>query len=210
MARALGVVTMALCALAALACGSSDESGTGGSGAATGTGGQTAAGGSGGGDAAPSCDAYCASVMKSCTGDNAVYVSNDACMGVCATFDIGAAADTTGNTVGCRTYHAGAAAMAPTEHCPHAGPGGAGFCGNNCEGYCSIMMSACPGEFADEAACLDACGQYTDSEPFNANVKTGDTLQCRLYHASVATLDSVHCAHANAVSTAEFCGATTN
>jgi hypothetical protein len=44
-------------------------------------------------------------------------------------------------------------------------------------------------------------------EPFSANVKTGDTLQCRLYHASVATLDDVHCVHANIASTPEFCGA---
>jgi hypothetical protein len=36
-----------------------------------------------------------------------------------------------GNTLGCRIYHGGApAVMDAATHCPHAGPSGAGVCGN--------------------------------------------------------------------------------
>ena len=47
--------------------------------------------------------------------------------------------DTTGNTIGCRLYHAGAAAADPVLHCPHAGPTGGNVCGSWCDNYCQLM-----------------------------------------------------------------------
>jgi hypothetical protein len=51
--------------------------------------------------------------------------------------------------------------------------------------------------------CLEDCGDVPDlSQPpdnlrFNASIDEGDSLQCRLYHVSAATLDPVlHCPHA--------------
>jgi hypothetical protein len=76
-----------------------------------------------------SCDAYCASIATNCTGANTQYGMLDFCMASCESFPVGAATDTSGNTLGCRTYHAGAAAGDPAVHCVHAGPGGAGVCG---------------------------------------------------------------------------------
>jgi hypothetical protein len=178
---AIGWAAAAAALLAAAGCSGDDSDGEGG---------QSADG--------PDCGEYCDTVMASCTGGNAVYVSREICMSACATFPKGAKADTSGNTLGCRTYHAGAAAgseMNAATHCPHAGPGGAGYCGENCDGYCSLVLSACPDVYTDMEECMVLCSNFPDQEPFSASVVTGNTLQCRLYHASVATTDRTHCDH---------------
>lgn len=68
-----------------------------------------------------------------------------------------------------------------------------------CALYCSQMMDACDaasGGYADEAACLAACeGFPTNGTDGDAS---GDTLQCRLFHAGAAGGDATHCAHASA------------
>ena len=105
-------------------------------------------------------------------------------------------ADRDGNTLGCRVYHTDAAAADPAMHCTHAGPGGAGQCGSTCEGFCAVADLACPGTFTDGEMCASACAGYSNSEPFDAGDVAGDTLACRLYHATVATeAPAVHCAH---------------
>ncbi|HVY46543.1 MAG TPA: hypothetical protein VHB21_11720 [Minicystis sp.] len=187
----------------AASCGGSD----GGAG-----GGATGGGGSGGGGGAkPDCATLCDEAMKNCTGDDAVYVSAAVCEAVCADLPVGAASDTSGDTVGCRVYHAGAPAkMDPALHCQHAGPGGAGYCGSNCEGFCSIAVPTCgklEGEFKDEKTCMQTCAKFPDSmQPFSVADTTGDTLQCRLYHVSVATLDpKTHCPHITLASTPGTC-----
>jgi hypothetical protein len=77
---------------------------------------------------APDCDTYCADFMANCTGDLYTYEDNDDCLEQCGTWYPGTAKDTAGHTVGCHTYHAGAAMAGPEEHCPHAGAGGGGIC----------------------------------------------------------------------------------
>lgn len=197
--------------------GGTGSGGSGGAGGAEGSGGGEqggAGGGTGGGGgvgvgggtpAELDCETYCATVMQNCTGDHAVYASNDICLGVCGKLPVGASTDTTGNTLGCRTYHAGAAEMDPATHCPHAGPGGAGFCGENCESYCTLVLATCADEFASEDECLDACAKYPTQEPFDVYDTTGDTIQCRLYHVSVATTDASHCAHVGVAPAAGTC-----
>lgn len=148
----------------------------------------------GGGNAA--CDAYCATITTNCPGAETQYGNAGFCAGSCATLPPGAAADMAGNTLGCRTYHAGAAMMDPVTHCVHAGPGGAGVCGSNCEGFCTIAMAACPEKWVDSAACMAACGMWDDSEKYDATDLGGNTLACRLYHATAATVDgATHCPH---------------
>lgn len=186
------------CVSLGAACGSKDESTSSTTSAAAGTG--------GGGGGSPSCEAYCTAVMTNCTADNAVYASMAICMGACATMPDGTEADTTGDTIGCRTYHAGAAKADPKTHCQHAGPGGADFCGKNCDGYCQLAMAACPTLFAAEADCMAACATFPSTgQPFSVNDVTGNTIECRLYHASVATTDKVHCAHIGAMPSAAGC-----
>lgn len=78
---------------------------------------------------APACVDYCDTYFDNCTEDLNAYVDMDDCLAQCEPWYPGTTGDTAGNTVGCRTYHAGAPAVGDPElHCPHAGPGGAGVC----------------------------------------------------------------------------------
>lgn len=142
------------------------------------------------------CKSYCATITANCTSNNAQYASLQQCQGTCDAFTLGDEADRDGNTLGCRVYHADVAKGDPAMHCTHAGPGGAGQCGRNCEGFCTIAAAACPGTYADAAACMSACAGFGDSEPFDASDQAGDSLACRLYHLTVATEDPTnHCPH---------------
>ena len=78
------------------------------------------------------CAGYCTQMGINCTGDNAQYIDTADCMAQCTA--LGWAAGTPGamdgNTIACRIYHSGAPAVGnPADHCPHAGPTGAGVCG---------------------------------------------------------------------------------
>lgn len=80
----------------------------------------------------PTCLTYCTQLTTNCSGVNAQYENMADCMDYCgsAGWTVGAETDTAGNTLGCRIYHGGVpAASNAAEHCPHAGPGGAGVCG---------------------------------------------------------------------------------
>ena len=149
-----------------------------------------------GGTTSLDCKSYCTAITANCTGPDAQYASIQQCQTTCPAFPFGDEADRDGNTLGCRVYHTDAAAADPAMHCTHAGPGGAGQCGSNCEGFCAVAALACPGTFPDGEMCASACAGYADSEPFDAGDVAGDTLACRLYHATVATeAPAIHCAH---------------
>jgi hypothetical protein len=174
------------------------------------------------GQAAPNCTTYCSAVMSECTGANAQYGSTDACVNACANIPLGTAADTTGNTVGCRTYHARLAATAPNPHCWHAGPYGYGMCGDECESFCLLATTWCtPADgfdggappYASDTACMTSCAGYTQIDSPDAGVGLdggynaqgpagGNTLDCREYHlgASFAggALQQLHCQHPGA------------
>jgi hypothetical protein len=208
-----GLTVVSLLALAACG-GGNGTGGAGGMGGSAGAGGEGGAmggaggamggaggamGGAGGAAPAPTCAEYCGLIQAACTGANGQYASEAICLASCEAFDVGTAADTSGNTLGCRIYHATAAAGGPDVHCTHAGPGGDGACGNNCEGFCAIAQDACTGDnaqYADEAACLAECSGFPADTKYNTNQTAGDSLACRLYHLTVAATDpAVHCSH---------------
>lgn len=149
------------------------------------------------------CLAYCDAVMANCTGANSQYSDKASCIGTCAAYTAGTMADTAGNTLGCRIYHSGAAKNDANTHCPHAGPGGAGACGTNCEGFCAIAQKTCTGmvnsQFPNNAECLTACGKYDAAKRYSSAETAGNTFACRLYHATVASTDAAsattHCSH---------------
>jgi hypothetical protein len=158
----------------------------------------------------PLCDRYCAAVQANCDDANKQFASLEACAAVCATLDAGTPG-VLGNTVECRLARANLAGTTGevSEYCHSAGPGGAGVCGSDCEGFCSVMTPTCGdapevgANFADRRACLSACGEVPDlSGPpdnllYNITIQTGDSIQCRLYHVTAATLDATtHCRHA--------------
>ena len=145
---------------------------------------------------AEGCEGYCATITANCTGQFMQYGSPEMCLATCAAFAPGTPGDTSGNTLACRTYHAGAAADADDTHCTHAGPGGDMACGSNCEGFCAIAGAVCPDAWPDAAACNTACLNFDGAEKSDAGDVSGDTLACRLYHLTAAAINPVpHCSH---------------
>jgi len=158
------------------------------------------------------CEAYCNQINQSCAVrlNAAQYVSNQACMDYCnnnlfSNF-LGAWNDTAGDSVGCRVYHADAAqALNAAIHCTHAGPSGANTCGLWCDVYCDLVQQNCGSagsnsQYATASACQTACASMaTSGSPGDTS---GNTVQCRIYHAGVAGNPSsnaaVHCPHAGA------------
>lgn len=79
--------------------------------------------------------------------------------------------------------------------------------GLTCDNYCSIITANCTAEqsgYADAADCNTKC--TADAWDLGtAGDSTGDTLACRIYHATAAHDDAVtHCPHAGENPTA-FC-----
>lgn len=152
------------------------------------------------------CDSYCARTMQNCTGTNQQYGNMADCTASCSRWQMGALADTMGNTLGCRLYHAGAAMTGPNVHCIHAGPsGGGGVCGGNCESFCTLVLGACTGALTqynnDMATCMTACNGYATTPAYNSMQTSGDTFACRLYHATMAaSVPDPHCKHTAAIS----------
>lgn len=156
----------------------------------------------GGGDSGGvvvSCANYCAAVKANCTGANQQYPDDATCMAVCKALTLGAAGDTSMNTVACRQYHAtaiGGNAMAAAQHCPHAGPWGDNTCGQVCDAYCAIETGLCTGanaQFQSANDCKAACAAWTEGD---AGASSGNSLSCREYHMTVAvTMQAAHCPH---------------
>ncbi|MBW2459123.1 MAG: hypothetical protein JRI68_31785 [Deltaproteobacteria bacterium] len=157
--------------------------------------------GTGGGTASPLCQEYCDTVQTHCTEELEVYTSVTACLDVCAALPAGEDGATSGNSVHCRLGNARTAENEPDTECPAAGPGGDGICGDNCGAFCVLFETACATKFgaayAGQDACLDDCAAtIPDTGGYTTAQSKGDSLQCRLWHASVALDDPIqHCIH---------------
>ncbi len=172
--------------LVVAACSSSSTSNT-----------TTDGGGGGGSDGggALSCASYCATITANCSAANQQFSGMDQCLNSCKAFPAGAEADTSGNTLGCRTYHAGAAKADPVTHCAHAGPGGAGVCGANCDGYCQIAQMYCTTAnkaqvYASLDECKATCAAFSDTAKFNVTdmmLQDKKQVACLLYHVQEAS-----------------------
>jgi hypothetical protein len=154
---------------------------------------------------APTCSTYCSKIQSACTGaggdggaGHAQYPDTATCTSYCSSegWPTGMSGDTSGNTLGCRIYHATAAASDPTTHCPHAGPSGGNVCGTWCDNYCQLMAKNCTGSNAvyDAATCMTKC--MTIPTTGNPGATSGNSVQCRIYHLGVAATDpTTHCPH---------------
>ncbi len=148
------------------------------------------------------CKDYCALVMDSCKGEDAVYTTEEICLGVCAHLTPGDGEDVGANTntVTCRANYAEIAKDEPGDYCKFAGPGGNGKCGTDCEAYCQIFPQVCPKEY--EYKSTEECVEYCEALPAQETYDVvrdhgGDTVECRLVHTSSATvLPKDHCPHA--------------
>ncbi len=161
------------------------------------------------------CQEYCTTVMQNCTGAFRVYVGRDTCLSVCKLLPEGQAGDEKANSVQCRLAQAKLAGEIPEPaiHCSAAGPGGNNLCGDNCESLCTIMQGACTGEhqqFQSVADCAENCSSVPTAKAADGNeyydvvakeMSSGNSRQCRLWHASVATQSpDPHCTHAGGAS----------
>jgi hypothetical protein len=151
------------------------------------------------------CEVYCSTVADSCTAEDAVFTNRSTCLAYCERLPPGDEGDAEGNSVACRLTQAELAAATgePDVHCPLAGPGGDGTCGDNCESYCDVFAGVCTTRFeqgyADVADCVDACDNDTpDLGGYDTSMDEGDSIQCRLWHLSAAAVDpTFHCVHAD-------------
>jgi len=163
------------------------------------------------GTASAGCQAYCDAIMTNCTGGetpgtNQQYLTKADCIAVCSAFPVGTSSDTSGNTLGCRTYHAhlagSDASNAAVTHCPHAGPGGDGVCSSSsadfCDEYCQIVDKFCVGTYSiysSQGDCLTTCkatpatGHFTIS----TSIQASDGQSCLLFHAQEAAVDPTRC-----------------
>ena len=148
----------------------------------------------------PHCEDYCQIAVNACTGDNKVYENQAQCVAVCKQLVPGMASDYMGDTVGCRKTHAyNALIVSQTPHCPHAGPGGAGPCGNDCPAYCRMFKAGCEASFKDAfgtaadatSKCESACTALHGPDPISysvmsASAKGANPIACRMLHAARA------------------------
>ena len=171
-------------------CGSSETSdGAGGVGQTTTT---SSTGGNG-----LTCASYCKKITEHCLMENGQYTTEETCLASCPAFPAGVPGAENGNSLGCRTYHAGVAAMDPVTHCAHAGPGGDGVCGDPCVGYCEIALAACTGLYADAVECKAACEKRQSDVRYSvvAGLAGGNEVACLLYYAQeAAAAPDQHCA----------------
>lgn len=164
------------------------------------------------------CASYCTRITANCVAPYTQYQDPAHCMATCMKFPVGTLADTSGNTLGCRIYHADNVVKTsmPAVHCPHAGPGGAkidapapGTCGDACTSFCSIVAGSagvCPTEYPDVAGCVTTCNGFDKTVQLGADgTAAGNNLACRLYHATNAAISAAnattHCPHTAMVST---------
>jgi hypothetical protein len=93
--------------------------------------------------------------------------------------------------------------MDAATHCPHAGPSGGGACGSYCEALCSLVNKSCTGAnlaYTDYPNCIAMCANMNQTgQVMPALVQSGNTVQCRIYHATVASSSAsaatTHCQH---------------
>ena len=155
-----------------------------------------------------SCDTYCTTIMSACTGSLQQYIDKANCLEMCAKIPVGTTADTSGDTLGCRTYHVGVAASSTANaaiHCPHAGPYGFGGCGDLCPDFCARYAGQCDiANWGGSTACPTNCDAVAGSDggafydDAGTGVASGNMMECRQYHleaAYAADGGGGHCSH---------------
>jgi len=144
------------------------------------------------------CEAYCSMMTTNCGGEVAVFPSEADCLAACAAMpDDGAFNAIDGNSVQCRIYHGSFPAAAdPVTHCGHASPNGGQTCGTLCDAYCDQALAHCDSLYVNREECMTTCEQFPTNG--DSDAQSGDSVQCRTYHASFpsAADPNTHCAHA--------------
>lgn len=166
------------------------------------------------------CNDYCATIMESCTGDNAQFDNEATCAAMCSSWLTGRENARTGNSAHCRLTFAKTAGDA--QSCREAGPFATTRCGTPCAGFCEVVAKHCdPNKsgYTDVSACKERCGSDATHYaiqldagfgPDSTRVPNANTLNCRAYHMHLAlssppgTLEN-HCGHVAPVPTDGMC-----
>ena len=142
------------------------------------------------------CEDYCDLITAHCSGPEAQYSDRNSCLATCEAMALGDPETHAGNTIACRTFQAAAAERDPATTCVAAGPAGAGVCGSICESFCTTAEEICPDVYASAAECMSACAGFPSDPPFDASDLDGDSIECRVYHLTAASIaPDVHCPH---------------
>lgn len=146
-------------------------------------------------EATSECRTYCDAVMEGCTGGIAAYPDRATCLSTCGALPSGESKSD--NSLECRSEQAVLAGSSgePASHCKAAGPFGAGICGSTCQGYCTLLSAACPDKLTGIGDCVAACGGLRADGSYDlSTLSSGDNVECRVAHASLATRDpEKHC-----------------
>lgn len=160
------------------------------------------------------CEEYCDLMGETCTSEVGAqqYETVAACQVICTRgLQLGAPGDRSeGNdTAYCRYESAqSAGTFGEVEFdCAASGLGAEGSCGPVCEVYCDLLANVCSEVEAvddvaiihDYDACLSECEALPRTEePFDFEVSTGNTLECRMWHVQAAfgPASDLHCQHA--------------
>jgi hypothetical protein len=160
-----------------------------------------------------SCSNYCAFLGSACTGGNQ-QLDSPTCTALCnalttnGTQNLGNLFDTSGNTIGCRTYHSCAASMSSANamtHCPHANIwSGGDTCGTQCDAFCQIDVAVCTGQnavFSGMNECLSKCGAWAAG---TQGATSGNSLACREHYLALGAVSapSTNCPKTGDVSAA--------
>jgi len=162
------------------------------------------------GEPSAQCRAYCTQANEVCKG--ILYRTDETCLATCALLPL---EGINANSVACRVRQLNNAVQTDEDlelYCANAGPSGNGVCGSSCENLCRLLKGACSEQFekyadiADEGddgtdVCVSKCQGLVDTRLYDSRDTgnyLGDTLQCRIVHATSATVDPVgHCLHAD-------------
>jgi len=167
---------------------------------------------------------YCDVLEYNCgiNGTTGQFANKTQCLITAAGYPNALADDATangGNNLGCREYHAQAAAGSGAfTHCEHGGPSGAGVCGSRLQAWGSILAANCNDTTA--ATFIGAVGNITATAAIPTGVSTAspyvpysttfdtsmNTQICRIYHLGVAATLPDHCPHGS-ISGGGLCGA---
>ena len=150
------------------------------------------------------CDNYCSLSASVCAGGDALYGSQEECLGACQSFsDVTQYGEFEGDTVQCRLEQL-RLAIDDVSLCTQAAPESeicAATAEPSCDEYCGRAIQVCGttgvlAQYESERACLDFCAAEEIPVGTRDDI-TGNSLGCRLSHLVIAeTVDkTIHCPH---------------
>lgn len=152
------------------------------------------------------CYEYCDRIESTCTNNNRVYDSVEACLATCQLMESGIdEGDVTNNTLSCRLSKLRAGQI-EGQQCAQVGPGSNGQCGSSCRALCELRRQVCSGvtstttqsDVNDIDLCEAQCQALSDINSPGVDL-SGDTVHCRLAYVAKAAVSAeeaaINCSH---------------